>query len=111
MLRPNTGRAPGPRIIPGLVGAGANGPPTAAAALKPASELNESLLELAFVENSEFDAEYAGTVVHRSPALVKGTDPDNTLGTGCRAHGGAYGVYSRGSLNAFRSNLAALRRQ
>jgi hypothetical protein len=44
-------------VIPGrLAGAGANGPPAATAALKPASELKESLLELPAVENSEFDA-------------------------------------------------------
>jgi hypothetical protein len=55
MLRPNWGREP--LVIPGRLGAGANGPPAAAAALKPASELKESLLELPAVENSEFDVE------------------------------------------------------
>jgi hypothetical protein len=55
MLRPNCGREPA-RIIPGRDG-GAKGPPAAAAALKPASEPKESLLELPAVENSEFEAE------------------------------------------------------
>jgi hypothetical protein len=77
MLRPNGGRESA-RINRGRFG-GANGPPAAAVALKSAPELKGPLIELLTVENIEFEAKYAGTVVHKSPALVKGIDPDNAL--------------------------------